>query len=898
MLRVYTCIVQEHDLRLVVLAAIVCALASFTAINLVHHVRRSTGQMRQIWLGVAATASGFGIWATHFIAMLAFSPGIPSGYNVALTLLSLVAAIVLTGIGLGVALSRTLPGASWLGGAIVGGGIAAMHYTGMAAFEIQGRIVWDPVLVIVSIAAGALIGAAATRVGLIEGERKWKYLRCAAAHRGHMQPPFHGDGARPRSCPIPGSWCRRPPSRPAGLPSRSRFASLAILLLACCGLALDIRDRGRLEQETDRMRGLANAAVEGLLVCDGETIATANRSFASLTGIAEEQVAGAPLSSFLPDEAVRTRLLERSGEVIETVLRHSHRRHDPGRARGAPGDLCQPAASGDRRPRHPRAQEGRGRSAPPRAARFADRPAQSPQLQQQARPRDRDRRGEWRAAWRCCASTSTASRRSTICSAMPPATRCCNRSRAAAGGVLGEDQMLARLGGDEFAVIAPGLPDPAAAGRIAESIIDAFRAENEDAPNGGLVSGSIGIAIYPNDAVDRESLMSHADTALYRAKVEGRGTYRFFEAAMGAEVKERRHIEHDLLHAISRGELRLAYQPQKQLTTGEVIGFEALLRWQHPRARRHLARDLHPDRRGERADPADRRMGAAHRLPRGRDAGTRPLIVAVNVSAVQLHSAQFAQLVHEILLQTGLAPHRLELEITETALVRDKNRALATLRQLKNLGVRIAMDDFGTGYSSLSNLRAFPFDKIKIDGSFIRSVDSNDEAATIVRAVLGLGRGLGLPVLAEGVETAGELAFLAAESCTEGQGYFLGRPGPIENYRDLVRHHPSIAGERRCAPTARQERRCAPAARRSPRALGGERVATLRPCLPRQSPVCAAAICRSQLGAERRAGCRSRIRCEARRTSASRVSALDRLDMRLSSPAFYRRSGSGEVAEA
>ena len=174
MLRVYTCIVQEHDLRLVVLAAVVCALASFTAINLVHHVRRSTGQMRQIWLGVAATASGFGIWATHFIAMLAFAPSIPSGYNVTLTLLSLIAAIVLTGIGLASPFRAPLPGARWLGGAIVGGGIAAMHYTGMAAFEIQGRIIWDPVLVIVSIAAGALIGSAATRVGLIEGDRKWK----------------------------------------------------------------------------------------------------------------------------------------------------------------------------------------------------------------------------------------------------------------------------------------------------------------------------------------------------------------------------------------------------------------------------------------------------------------------------------------------------------------------------------------------------------------------------------------------------------------------------------------------------------------------------------------------------------------------------------------------------
>ncbi len=345
--------------------------------------------------------------------------------------------------------------------------------------------------------------------------------------------------------------------------------------------------------------------------------------------------------------------------------------------------------------------------------------------------------------------------------------------------------MLARLGGDEFAIILPGLNDPAAAGRIAESIIDAFRAKKEGADNSGLVSTSIGIAIYPDDALDRESLMNHADTALYRAKVEGRGTYRFFEAAMGAEVRERRLVEHDLLHAISRGELRLAYQPQKLLTSGEVVGFEALLRWQHA-TRGAIGPDVFIPIAEESGLILQIGEWVLRTACREAAAWERPLVVAVNVSAVQLHSTQFAHLVHEILFQTGLAPDRLELEITETALVRDKNRALATLRQLKALGVRIAMDDFGTGYSSLSNLRAFPFDKIKIDGSFIRSVDSNDEAATIVRAVLGLGRGLGLPVLAEGVETAGELAFLAAELCHEGQGYFLGRPGPIESYEELV----------------------------------------------------------------------------------------------------------------
>jgi diguanylate cyclase len=172
----------------------------------------------------------------------------------------------------------------------------------------------------------------------------------------------------------------------------------------------------------------------------------------------------------------------------------------------------------------------------------------------------------------------------------------------------------------------------------------------------------------------------------------------------------------------------------------------------------------------------------------GREAATwtQPLTVAVNVSAVQIHNANFAQVVHEILFETGLAPVRLELEITETALVRDLTRALATLWKIKTLGVRIAMDDFGAGYSSLSNLRAFPFDKIKIDGSLIKSVDSSAQATAIVRSVVGLGRGLNLPVLAEGVETRAELEFLEGELCDEVQGYFLGKPADIESYRRLT----------------------------------------------------------------------------------------------------------------
>jgi diguanylate cyclase len=345
--------------------------------------------------------------------------------------------------------------------------------------------------------------------------------------------------------------------------------------------------------------------------------------------------------------------------------------------------------------------------------------------------------------------------------------------------------MLARLGGDEFAILMPEIADPAAAGRFAETILEALRAPGSGEPSDSHIATSIGIAVCPDDAPDRQSLLSHADTALYRAKTEGRNTYRFFEAKMGAEVRERRLLEHDLRLAMARDELRLSYQPQQDAKTGGVVGFEALLRWKHPI-------------RGEISPavfiPIAEETGAILQIgdwvlrTACREAASwpQPLKIAVNVSAVQLYNASFFQELHQVLIETGLSPRRLEIEITETALVRDFNRALAMLRQIKALGVAIAMDDFGTGYSSLSNLRAFPFDRIKIDRSFIKSVNSNEQAATIVRAVLGLGRGLGLPVLAEGVETGEELQFLQEEMCDEVQGYLLGRPASIGSFRQYT----------------------------------------------------------------------------------------------------------------
>jgi EAL domain-containing protein (putative c-di-GMP-specific phosphodiesterase class I) len=276
--------------------------------------------------------------------------------------------------------------------------------------------------------------------------------------------------------------------------------------------------------------------------------------------------------------------------------------------------------------------------------------------------------------------------------------------------------------------------------------------------------------------------------------MEGRATYRFFEARMGAEVHDRRVLEHDLRQAVARGEFHLVYQPQEDIRNRSVVGFEALLRWTH-KTRGSISPAVFIPIAEETGAILAIGEWVLREACKQAASWPRPLTIAVNVSAVQIYNEHFVQLVHEVLLETGLAPGRLELEITETALVRDLNRALTTLRRIKALGVHIAMDDFGTGYSSLSNLRAFPFDKIKIDGSFIKSVNINAQAATIVRAVLGLGRGLGLPVLAEGVETPAELAFLQSELCNEVQGYLVGRPAAIETFGALTHANPADAAD-------------------------------------------------------------------------------------------------------
>src|ERR1700744_6335156 len=472
MLKVYNCIADAHDLRLVGLAAFICVLASLTAINLLRHARKSTGNMRYVWLAVSAISIGFGIWATHFVAMLAFSPGIPSGYNITLTLLSLVVAILLTGAGLSVSLTPNWRHGPWIGGAIVAGGIAAMHYTGMAAFEVAGIILWDPVLVITSIVLGGAIGAVALPVALHGDQEKWKIGGALLLTLAICSHHFTAMGAV-SIIPYPTIEVSQS-ALPAGLLAVGvAVASMAILGLALAGVVLDIRDHRRSELETDRMRDLADASVEGLLVCNGQTIVSANKSFSQLVGIPADSLVGGTLENCFPDSVARFKLMSRPNHGIETELRHRD-------GSMTPVELIMRPIVFAERPHHVIAvRDLKARKDAEQHIHFLahhdpltglpNRSTFNARIDQEIAALapgksfgvfclDLDRFKEINDLFGHATGDKTLQ---TVASRI--------------NALLGDRQMIARLGGDELPVLVPDISGPAAAGRLAESIIEALR---------------------------------------------------------------------------------------------------------------------------------------------------------------------------------------------------------------------------------------------------------------------------------------------------------------------------------------------------------------------------------------------------------------------------------------
>ncbi len=342
-------------------------------------------------------------------------------------------------------------------------------------------------------------------------------------------------------------------------------------------------------------------------------------------------------------------------------------------------------------------------------------------------------------------------------------------------GVLRTEDVVARLGGDEFAVLQPGSCTPGAAETLAARLIDLIGRTYVIKGHMLNIGASVGVAMIPGDGEDADQILKNADLALYRAKGDGRGVFRFFEPEMNARMQARRLMEIDLRKALAMRQFQLAFQPQVTAATGAIVGFETLIRWDHP-----TRGVLDP----ETFIPLAEEIGLI--VPIGewvlrtacREAARweQPVNLAVNLSAVQFRSGDLVQTVVSALASSGLDAARLELEITENVLLQDTERVLDTLRRLRALGVTISMDDFGTGYSSLSYLQKFPFSKIKIDQSFVRAMVSDPDSAAIVRAVAALGASLGMQTTAGGVETPEQLAQVQIEGCQQVQGVLTGGP--------------------------------------------------------------------------------------------------------------------------
>lgn len=661
--RVLSCIVTEHNLWLVLLAAFVCVSGGWITLNLLRRAENTHGIQRGGWIFLTGVAAGSSIWCTHFVAMLAYEVGAPVAFDPILTMASFLLAIAGCAAGFAVTLSRLPRLAPELGGALVGIAVAGMHYTGMMAYHVDGIVEWDMGYVIASVVLSVAFAVFALNQAI---RRPWRFAPQAALI----------------------------------------FFVFAVVLLhftAMTAVSVTPLATGAGIIDTYALKAMAVAVAGGGLLIIG-------------TGVA----------SYMIDERASRESIEKLQHMALNDLltglpnRGSFSDYLDNEIEHAKEDGLKLAVIGIDLDRFKEINDLRGHKAGDQALKAIGRRLLR---------------------------------------------------------LVKDGEFVARVGGDEFAAAKrfqsqSELLDFVA--RLEKTLFEPIRIDDFETATGA----SIGVAVYPDDGTDQERLISNADLAMYRAKADVGRAVCFYESKMDEAARARHTLAQDLRRAIELDQLDLHYQVQTSVRTGNICGYEVLLRWHHPERGAVPPSEFIPiaEESGTILVIGEWVLRTACREAASWD---KPYKIAVNLSPVQFAHADLAKLVHSILLETGLSPDRLELEITESTIIADKTRTLHVLRQIRALGVTIAIDDFGTGYSSLDTLRSFPFDKIKLDRSFMSEVDNSIQAKAIVRAVLTLGKSLEIPVLAEGVETNHQLEILRVEGCDEAQGFFLGRPQPI-----------------------------------------------------------------------------------------------------------------------
>jgi diguanylate cyclase (GGDEF)-like protein/PAS domain S-box-containing protein len=790
MYQVLTCLTTEHDWRLVALAGAVCFLASMVAISLFDRARAAHGRARLVWIALDAAVSGTGIWATHFIAILAYDPGTGAGYSTRVTILSLVFAVLITGIGLGIALSDKRRIFAALGGIVVGIGVAAMHYTGMMALELPARIAWSFDIVIASVVFGSLFGALA----LVIASGRQSFGRSAAATVlltvAIVSHHFTGMGAV-TLIPDPTLVAEGMLISPTLLSFLIAGSAVVILGISLTVASMDRRSKGALREQKMLLDTALENMSQGLGMYDAEgRILLFNERYMAMTGRSDLELRGRLLVDVLREQKAAGRWEGEPEEFFAKLVA------DAGAGRSATRTMQQRGRS-MRIVTQPMKSGGW-------VATFEDitewEQAQA-QISHMARhdaltnlPNRTLFREELERALHMVKRTDQLA---VLCLDLdhfkkindslghPVGDALLEQAAARLRTCVGPGDTVARLGGDEFAIVqfCNGC-EPSAVPALASQIVEVVAAPYEIEGHQLVIGVSIGISLAPEDGDNPDELLKNADLALYRAKADGRGTYRFFEAGMDARAQARRVLELDLRLALQRDEFEVHYQPIRDLASGEIAVCEALVRWKHPQ--RGLIAPNHFIPIAEETGLIIQLGDWVLRTACAVAVRWASACVAVNLSPVQFRNPDLVATVKSALEQSGLPAHRLELEITESVLLQNSDTTRAMLHELRGLGVKISLDDFGTGYSSLSYLRSFPFDKIKIDRSFINELATGKDSLAIVRAVTGLGKSLGIVTTAEGVETDAQLELLSREGCTQVQGYLISKPRPIAEVEGLL----------------------------------------------------------------------------------------------------------------
>ncbi|RJF91321.1 EAL domain-containing protein [Sphingomonas cavernae] len=787
MLKVYSCLAIEHDFRLVLLAGLICALAMTLTHLIVRRAAGVRGADRQRWLALSAASTGLGIWSTHFIAMIAYQPQLPTGYDVPLTLLSIAIAIIVSWLGWTLELRTKRRSLSPLPALVLAAGIGMMHFVGMQALEVQGRLDWDSAYVVASVAIGATLVYAALlarrrlrRTALPISTLVYTLAICGLHFTAMAAVTIMPD---PRM------------TVPAGAIASGILAvmvgagALILLAIGAMHIWLDYRLAMHRVAEQQRVEDFANAAVEGLAVVEQGRIVDANAAFLRLAGSSRSTIgtlgevlpALADLRSLeqllMTGQTREMTLVDGSGETIdvEITARPIMWRRKPHTVLAVSDIRARKEA--ERRIHHLAFHDP--------LTGIANRTLFNTQLKQAIATRAE----EEKIAVLCFDLDRFKAVNDVYGHAL--GDQLLRHVATQIGEVAGADVIAARLGGDEFALMyrVTADNDPASlARRLLARLSQPVPIDLQTI----RVSSSIGIAMIPADARNAAEALRHADLALYRAKADGRGGYRFFEPAMDAIARERATLEADLREAIEHEQLLIDYQPLVGIESGRVEGFEALVRWQHPTRGLIMPTDFVPvaEDSGLIVDLGE---WVLRRACTDAARWNPPLRLSVNLSPAQFGYADVCETVARALADSGLPPQRLELEVTEGVFIHDAKRGIAILERIRATGVQIAMDDFGTGYSSLSYFRQFPFDKVKIDRSFIKDMLHNSHARSIVEAIISLGRGLNLQIVAEGVETAEQLAQL--QGCSQVQGYYLSPPLPIGQFAGSVLVNPQTAVE-------------------------------------------------------------------------------------------------------